>query len=72
MVKMLDILHRGNKIDAQVAEILGAKRRTFAYDIEFLRSEGLIEFIGAPKTGRYSLTEKGNKLISELRRQDSP
>ena len=30
MVKMLDILHRGNKIDAQVAEILGAKRRTFA------------------------------------------
>ncbi len=72
MVKMLDILHRGNKIDAQVAEILGAKRRTFAYDIEFLRGEGLIEFIGAPKTGRYALTEKGNKLISELRKQDSP
>jgi len=72
MVKMLDILHRGNKIDAQVAEILGAKRRTFAYDIEFLRGEGIIEFIGAPKTGRYVLTEKGNKLISELRKHDSP
>jgi ATP-dependent DNA helicase RecG len=71
MVKMLERLHRGNKIDAQVAEILGAKRRTFAYDIEFLRGEGFIEFIGAPKTGRYVLTEKGNKLISELRRQDS-
>ncbi|MFZ2470974.1 MAG: ATP-binding protein [Methanothrix sp.] len=72
MVKMLEILHRGNKIDAQVAEILGAKRRTFAYDIEFLRGEGLIEFIGAPKTGRYVLTEKGNKLISELGKQDLP
>ena len=72
MVKMLEILHRGNKIDAQVAEILGVKRRTFAYDIEFLRGEGLIEFIGAPKTGRYALTEKGNKMISELRTQDSP
>jgi ATP-dependent DNA helicase RecG len=70
MVKMLEILHRGNKIDAQVAEGLGAKRRTFAYDIEFLRGEGLIEFIGAPKTGRYALTEKGNKMISELRKQD--
>jgi len=72
MVKMLEMLHRGNKIDAQVAEGLGAKRRTFAYDIEFLRGEGLIEFIGAPKTGRYALTEKGNKMISELRKQDSP
>jgi len=72
MVKMLDMLQRGDKIDAKVAEILGAKRRTFAYDIEFLRGEGLIEFIGAPKTGRYALTEKGNKLISELRKQDSP
>jgi ATP-dependent DNA helicase RecG len=71
IVKMLEILHRGNKIDAQVAEILGVKRRTFAYDIEFLRGEGIIEFIGAPKTGRYALTEKGNKLISELGKQDS-
>ena len=70
MVKMLELLHRGNKIDAQVAEILGAKRRTFAYDIEFLRGEGLIEFIGAPKTGRYVLTEKGNKMISELGKQE--
>ncbi|MDD4162865.1 MAG: ATP-binding protein [Methanothrix sp.] len=72
MVKMLEMLHRGNKIDAQVAEILGAKKRTFAYDIEFLRDEGLIEFIGAPKTGRYALTEKGNRMISELKKQDSP
>jgi ATP-dependent DNA helicase RecG len=72
MVKMLEILHRGNKIDAQVAEILGAKRRTFAYDIEFLRDEGLIEFIGAPKTGRYALTEKGNELVMELIKQGSP
>lgn len=71
MVKMLEILHRGNKIDVQVAESLGVKRRTFAYDIEFLRGEGLIEFIGAPKTGRYVLTEKGNELVMELIKQGS-
>lgn len=31
-----------------------------------LEDQGIIKFIGAPKTGRYVLTEKGVKMISDL------
>ena len=35
-------------------------------DIAVLKKIGLIRFEGAPKTGRYVLTEKGKKMMEEL------
>lgn len=67
MVKILEMLRNSDIIDVRIAEGLGVKKRTFAYDLKLLRDQELIEFIGAPKTGRYVLTEKGKKLISELK-----
>ncbi len=67
MVKILETLLNGSIIDVRIAERKKKKKRTFAYDLKFLRDQEFIEFNGAPKTGRYVLTEKGMKLISELK-----
>jgi ATP-dependent DNA helicase RecG len=37
-------------------------------DLSILKRIGIIVFKGAPKTGRYILTEKGKKMIEELRK----
>jgi ATP-dependent DNA helicase RecG len=68
MVKMLEILRRGEiLIDVQIAETFEVSERTIDNDIRFLRGLELIEFIGAKKTGRYVLTEKGKKIIVNMR-----
>ena len=36
-------------------------------DLSILKRIGIIVFKGAPKTGRYILTEKGKKMIEELK-----
>lgn len=67
MVKMFEILHRGEiLIDVHIAESFEVSERTIDNDIKFLRGLELIEFIGAKKTGRYVLTEKGKKMIDNL------
>jgi ATP-dependent DNA helicase RecG len=67
MVKMFEILSRGeNLIDVQIAQTFEVSERTIDSDIRFLRGLELIEFIGAKKTGRYVLTEKGKELIENL------
>jgi len=67
MVKMFEILHRGEiLIDVHIAESFEVSERTIDNDIRFLRDLELIEFIGAKKTGRYALTGKGKKMIDNL------
>lgn len=67
MVKMFEVLRRGEiLIDVQIAETFEVSERTIDNDIRFLRDLELIEFIGAKKTGRYVLTEKGKKMIENL------
>jgi ATP-dependent DNA helicase RecG len=68
MVKMFEILRRDEMlIDVQIAETFEVSERTIDNDIRFLRGLELIEFIGAKKTGRYVLTEKGKKIIENMR-----
>jgi ATP-dependent DNA helicase RecG len=68
MVKMFEILRREEMlIDVQIAETFEVSERTIDNDIRFLRGLELIEFIGAKKTGRYVLTEKGKKIIENTR-----
>lgn len=41
--------------------------RTIVNDIKFLRSNELVNFVGNPRTGRFVITEKGKKMIEDLR-----
>jgi ATP-dependent DNA helicase RecG len=67
MVKILKTLYEGELlIDTQVAEWSSVTERTIENDIEFLRKNNLIKFVGAPKTGRYVLTVKGKGIIEEI------
>lgn len=67
MVTMFEVLRRGEiLIDVQIAETFDVSERTIDNDIRFLRDLELIEFIGAKKTGRYVLTEKGKKMVENL------
>ena len=64
---MLEMLNQGQKLVAiQIAGKFEITTRAVAKDIKFLRDQGIIKFMGAPKTGRYVLTERGVKLISDL------
>jgi len=63
---ILTILRRKEILNiAQLAEVFSVSRRTIERDMELLKEKELIKFIGAPKTGRYILTEKGRKLWEE-------
>lgn len=67
IVDMLEMLNQGQKLVAiQIAGKFEITTRAVAKDIKFLRDQGIIKFMGAPKTGRYVLTERGVKLISDL------
>jgi len=66
-VRILEILSgRERLIVTQVAESFEVGERAITRDIKFLKDNGLVEFIGSPKTGRYAITDKGMKLISDL------
>ena len=67
MVKILEILYQGEFLrDDQVAGKFKVTTRTIENDIGFLKQHELIAFEGAPKTGKYVLTEKGKTLIKEM------
>jgi ATP-dependent DNA helicase RecG len=71
LYRMVDIilsLYEGRSIDLpKLATQYGISKRMIEKDISFLRREGLIVFEGAPKTGKYTLTEKGKKVILLLK-----
>lgn len=67
-VRILEILNgRERLIIPLVAESFEVKDRAITRDIKFLKDNELVEFIGSPKKGWYVITEKGKKLISDLR-----
>jgi predicted DNA-binding transcriptional regulator YafY len=67
-VRILEILNgRERLIIPRVAESFEVKERAITRDIKFLKDNELVEFIGSPKKGWYVITEKGKKLISDLR-----
>ncbi len=66
-VRILGILNgRERLIVTQIAESFEVGERAITRDIKFLKDNGLVEFIGSPKTGWYVITDKGIKLISDL------
>ncbi len=67
MGKVIKALYREQLNISQLAVMTGIPKRTLERDIALLKDNGFTEFEGAPKTGRYVLTEKGKKMIEELK-----
>lgn len=69
MTKMLEMLFEEQSFTKlQVARSFKVASRTIASDIKFLGSNELVEFIGNPRTGRFIITEKGKKMIEDMRK----
>ena len=68
MGKVIKALCGGQLNISQLTVMTGIPKRTLERDIALLKDKGFVEFEGAPKTGRYILTEKGKKTIEELRK----
>ena len=67
MVKILEILSKGEPFrHAILTDAFKVTTRTIENDLKFLRKHNLVIFRGAPKTGQYRLTEKGEKIIEEM------
>jgi len=62
--KILELIYKG-KIQRRpdIEEIFSVSFATAQRDIAILKNQGLIDFEGAPKTGRYILTEKGKDVL---------
>ncbi len=65
--KVIKALCGGQLNISQLTVMTGIPKRTLERDIALLKDKGFTEFEGAPKTGRYVLTEKGKKMIEELK-----
>ena len=66
MVLIILSISEDKSIDlSKLAAQFRISKRMIEKDIGFLRREGLIVFEGAPKTGRYVLTEKGKNMLSD-------
>jgi ATP-dependent DNA helicase RecG len=67
LVKILETLYKGEVlVDTQIAQRFQVSIRTVENDIKFLRENGIITFVGPPKTGRYELTTRGKSVIKDL------
>lgn len=54
--RILDILRRGQKLrSCNIATELGCSAKTVKRELDALRTEGLVEFVGPTKTGTYQL-----------------
>jgi ATP-dependent DNA helicase RecG len=68
MGKVIKALCGGQLNISQLTVMTGIPKRTLERDIALLKDKGFVEFEGAPKTGRYVLTEKGKRRIEEARK----
>lgn len=50
-----------------IEQLFNVSTATAERDIAMLKEADLIKFEGAPKTGKYALTKKGNKMMEEVR-----
>jgi ATP-dependent DNA helicase RecG len=67
LIEEILLLYRmGSLTSALMQRFLSISRASAHRDIFYLREMGLIRFEGAPKTGKYVLTQKGQKFIKEL------
>ena len=67
MVDMILSLYEGSSIDLpKLAAQYGISKRMIEKDISFLRRRELIVFEGAPKTGKYTLTNMGENVIISI------
>ena len=62
LLKLLIAIKRGDFSAVSFAKREGITLRTIENYIRFLKSNDLIYFEGAPKTGRYKITERYKKL----------
>lgn len=58
---------KGQMKRTEIEKLFNVSRATAERDLSILKDLGLISFVGAPKTGRYVLTEKGKKLIKGIK-----
>ena len=69
MVSILLGLYGGQPFNTpNLSEKFDIGTRTIEKDLSFLKSNNLIFFEGAAKTGKYTLTDKARKLIEEWKR----
>ena len=62
LTKEIQLLYEQGFITVEIIKrLLKLSRRTTLRDISLLKKMGVIEFVGARKTGKYVLTEKGKK-----------
>ncbi len=67
MIGIIDTLKREEAFSvADFAVKSGVTTRVIEKDMDFLKMQGVIEFHGARKTGRYVITGKGGKMIREI------
>ena len=65
--KVIKALYNSGQVNiSQLAVMTGIPKRTLERDIALLKDKGFTDFEGAPKTGRYVLTEKGKKMVEVL------
>jgi len=64
--ELLHIMKYGFATRAIIENISKISIITAKRDISLLKKLGLIKFTGARKTGRYILTEKGNKIMNNI------
>ena len=50
-----------------IEQLFNVSTATAERDIAMLKEADIIKFEGAPKTGKYALTKKGNKMMEEVR-----
>jgi len=64
---ILDAIYHENSLSGpQLENILGMTRATAKRSLALLKTSNLVIFSGAPKTGKYLLTEQAKHLIEEM------
>lgn len=64
---ILDAIYHENSLSGhQLENVLGMTRATAKRSLALLKTSNLVIFSGAPKTGKYLLTEQAKHLIEEI------
>ena len=64
---ILDVIYHENSLSGpQLENILGMTRATAKRSLALMKTSNLVIFSGAPKTGKYLLTEQAKHLIEEM------
>lgn len=64
--ELLEIIKKNGLTLPQLMKNYSIRRATAQRDMKILRSVGLVSFVGAPKTGKYMITEKFEPILNKL------